>query len=117
MADFKPTGNRRTQGPDLADVYRRFRPDYLRDWIAYPKIFLPYTPMPDNISYRNPQPLLSELYHGTNVEQVQAVTDLLMNFDQYATQSTRIADRVKPAAQPGAEGAATSTSSSGGGAN
>ena len=30
-------------------------------------------------------------------EQIQALTDLLMNYDQYACQSTKIADRVQPA--------------------
>jgi hypothetical protein len=88
------------------------RPDYVRDWIANPKMFLPYTSMPVNIPYQDPPALLGELYHGTNVEQVQALTDLLMNYDQYARQSTRIADRVQPAP---AEGAAPATSSSSGG--
>jgi hypothetical protein len=112
VADYSPPGSPRAKAPNLADVYRRMRPDYVRDWIANPKMFLPYTSMPVNIPYQDPPALLGELYHGTNVEQVQALTDLLMNYDQYARQSTRIADRVQPAP---AEGAAPATSSSSGG--
>jgi hypothetical protein len=74
--------------------------------------------MPINIEYKNPQPVLSQLYHGTNVEQIQAITDLLMNYDQYARQSTRIADRVVPAPAEGtAPGAATPATGASGGSN
>jgi hypothetical protein len=114
VADFEPAGSPRAKAPNLADVYRRLRPDFVRDWIANPKVFLPYTSMPVNIPYDNPPPILAELYHGTNVEQVQAIADLLMNYDHYARQSTRIADRVQPVpmeATP-AEGAAPATGSS-----
>ncbi|MCL6508659.1 MAG: hypothetical protein K6T59_16735 [Bryobacteraceae bacterium] len=77
-------------------MYRRLRPEYVRDWIANPKMILPYTSMPVNIPFEDPPPVLAQLYHGTNVEQVEALTDLLMNFDEYARASTRIADRVQP---------------------
>ena len=65
--------------------------------IANPKMILPYTSMPVNIPAQEPPAVLAELYHGTNVEQIQGLTDLLMNYDQYARQSTKIADRVQPA--------------------
>jgi hypothetical protein len=97
VADYSPPGSPRAKAPNLAEVYRRLRPDFVRDWIANPKMILPYTSMPVNIPYENPPPLLGQLYHGSNVEQVEALTDLLMNYDQYARQSTRIADRVVPA--------------------
>ncbi len=96
VGDFSPAGGNRAKAPQLADVYRRLRPDYVRDWIANPKMILPYTSMPVNIPYQEPPAVLSQLYHGTNVEQVQALTDLLMNYDQYTRQSTKIADRVQP---------------------
>ena len=65
-------------------------------------MILPYTSMPVNIPVENPPTVLAQLYHGTNVEQIEALTDLLMNFDQYSRQSTKIADRVVPAAPEGA---------------
>jgi len=102
VADYSPPGSVRAKAPQLADVYRRLRPDFVRDWIANPKMILPYTSMPVNIPYENPPPILGQLYHGDNVEQIQALADLLMNYDQYARQSTRIADRVQPAAPEGA---------------
>jgi hypothetical protein len=97
VGDFSPAGAVRAKAPQLADVYRRLRPDFVRDWIANPKMILPYTAMPVNIPVQEPPAVLGELYHGTNVEQIQALTDLLMNYDQYARQSTKIADRVQPA--------------------
>jgi hypothetical protein len=97
VADFNPAGSERAKAPNLAEVYRRLRPDFVRKWIANPKMILPYTSMPVNIPFQDPPPILGQLYHGTNVEQIDALTDLLMNYDQYARQSTRIADRVVPA--------------------
>lgn len=114
VADFVPSGSARAKAPNLADVYRRLRPDFVRDWIANPKAFLPYTSMPVNIPYENPPPILNELYPGTNVEQIQALTDLLMNFDQFARQNTRIADRVKPAPMEGAAPGGTPPATGGG---
>ena len=113
VADYSPAGGNRAKAPQLADVYRRLRPEYVRNWIANPKMILPYTSMPVNIPYQDPPAVLSQLYHGTNVEQVQALTDLLMNYDQYTGQSTKIADRVQPAPAQGA----TPPAGSGGGSN
>ncbi len=36
VADFTPQGDSGTFGPNLAEVYRRLRPDFARDWIANP---------------------------------------------------------------------------------
>lgn len=105
VSDFVPSGSNRAKAPNLADVYRRLRPEYTRDWIANPKTILPYTAMPVNIKFVDPDPILGQLFHGTNVEQIEGLTDLLMNFDQYARQSTKIADRVVLPPTP-AEGAA-----------
>lgn len=101
VADYSPTGSNRAKAPNLANVYRRLRPEYARDWIANPKMFLPYTSMPVNIPYDPDLPNLGgvkqELYHGTSIEQVDAVVDLLMNYDLYTRESKKIADRVTPA--------------------
>jgi hypothetical protein len=115
VADYAPPGSERAKAPNLAEVYRRLRPDYVRNWIANPKMILPYTSMPVNIPYDNPPAMLQQLYHGNNVEQIQALTDLLMNYDQYARQSTRIADRVQPATPEGAAPATGAATGSGGG--
>ncbi len=117
VADYDPGGSIRAKAPNLANVYQRLRPDYVRDWIANPKMILPYTAMPVNIPYENPPPILQQLYHGTNAEQIEALTDLLMNYDQYARQSTRIADRVvqPPPMTEGAAPAAPATSGAGSG--
>ena len=53
VADFQPQGDPNTFGPNLADVYRRLRPKFTRDWIANPARILPYTGMPVNIPYRS----------------------------------------------------------------
>lgn len=117
VADYSPPGSARAKAPNLADVYRRLRPDFVRDWIANPKMILPYTSMPVNIPYQDPPPILAQLYHGTNVEQIDALTDLLMNYDQYARQSTRIADRVIPAPAEAAPPATPPTTGASGGTN
>jgi hypothetical protein len=104
VGDFEPQGSPRAKAPNLADVYRRLRPGYVRRWIANPKMVLPYTSMPVNVPYDPKAPfeggVKQDLYHGTSTEQVDALVDLLMNFDRYAKQNTQIADMVKPAAAP-----------------
>jgi hypothetical protein len=114
VADYSPPGSNRAKAPNLADVYRRLRPEFVRNWIANPKMILPYTSMPVNIPYQDPPAILSQLYHGSNVEQVQALSDLLMNYDQYARQSTTIADRVKPTPVEGAKPATGDANTSSG---
>jgi hypothetical protein len=103
VADFTPQGDPTTFGPNLADVYRRMRPEFMRDWIANPVRILPYTPMPVNIPYRADDPqfhggVAQDLYHGTSTEQVNGVVDLLMNFDAYARGNTSITPLVQRAA-------------------
>ncbi len=107
--DFRPQGSVRAQAPNLADVYRRMRPDYLRNWIARPTYYLPYTSMPVNIPYKPGEPNLGgvkqELFHGTSVEQLDGLVDLLMNFDVYTSQQVRVNDLIPKAApmeEPGA---------------
>ena len=101
VSDYQPEGSPRGLGPNLANVYRRMRGDYLRHWIANPMRVLPYTPMPavikDNVpdNERVPQ----TLYHGTPIQQLDAVVDLLMNFDRYTAGQSSIAPMIaKPTA-------------------
>ncbi len=107
VADYRPGdvegGSERAIAPDLADVYKRLRSDYVRDWIARPNRILPYTPMPAVIPYKGAANELvpQDLYHGTPTQQLDAVVDLLMNFDRYLAGQSSIAPMVKaPATQP-----------------
>ncbi|MFO0817775.1 MAG: hypothetical protein U1A77_07535 [Pirellulales bacterium] len=122
VGDFEPTGSERAKAPNLAKIYERLRPGYLRDWIANPKRLLPYTSMPVNIPYDPDAPNLGgisqDLYHGTSIEQVDALVDLLMNYDNYAKQKALVAPLVQQAAPPPApastEAAAEPAKSEGG---
>ena len=93
VGDFDPRTSDRAKGPNLADVYKRFRPDYVRRWIAEPVSVLPYTGMPIIIPYQPAAPQLGgvaqSLYPGTSVQQLDALVDLLMNFDAYTRQRAR----------------------------
>ena len=111
VSDFQPQGANRGKAPNLADVYRRLRPEYTRNWIANPKMILPYTSMPVQFAYDPAAPhegtaVKQELYHGTGAEQVDGLVDLLMNFDQYTRQSRKVAEMIKPATTPPAAGEA-----------
>jgi hypothetical protein len=108
VADFQSDNTPRAQGPNLARVYKRLRPDYLRRWIAYPTMILPYTAMPENIKYDPMTEQVSDKwYHGTRTDQIDGLVDLLMNFDEYAKRNTHIADLVPP--PPKVEPAAAET--------
>ena len=102
VADHDPGGSLRAKAPNLAEVYKRLRPDYVRRWVANPNRILPYTPMLSVIKYDASAEHLGgmpqELYRGTSVEQLDAVVDLLMNFDRYTAGRSAIAPLVKPAA-------------------
>ena len=105
VGDYAPKGAIKTQGPQLSNVYERLRPQYVRDWIANPKRILPYTGMPVNIPYdANAEHLggvSQDLYHGTSIDQLDGVVDLLMNFDEYAKRQTDIGSMVQEAPEDG----------------
>ncbi|MDP7205175.1 MAG: hypothetical protein QGH11_06400, partial [Pirellulaceae bacterium] len=93
----------RGKAPDLSRVFERLRPGYLRRWIAKPSGVLPYTNMPVNVPYKPEEMeylggVSQELYHGTSVEQVDALVDLLMNYDKYAQRRASIRPLVEAAA-------------------
>ena len=86
-----------------AGVFERLRPDYIRRWIAKPSGILPYTSMPVNIQYKPEDAefqggVAQKLYHGTSVEQVDALVDLLMNYDKYTQRRVSIRPLVEAAA-------------------
>ena len=110
VSDFQPGGSQRTQGPNLARVHRRLRPEFVRRWIGNPKSVLPYTGMPVNIPYNPGAPGIPvKVYDGTSVEQLEALVDLIVNFDFYTNAHTRIAPLVQPAPASAAAAAPTAT--------
>lgn len=100
VGDFNPKGADRAKAPNLAEVSSRMRPEFMRTWVANPKSLLPYTSMPVNVPYDatatvfQPVPNQPVLYHGTTTETVDALVDLLLNFDAYAKQRSPIAPMV-----------------------
>jgi len=102
VEDFMPKGDATTFGPNLADVHRRLRPEYLQRWVANPKRILPYTGMPVNIPYKaeaeNLGGIAQMIFRGTSLEQIDGLVDLLMNFDTYAKRQTSVTPMVEAAA-------------------
>ncbi len=100
VGDFAPTGSARAQAPNLAHVYSRLRAEYVRRWIAKPTSIHPYTAMPVNIPYDPDAPFMGstvpqDLLPGTSLQQLEALVDLLMNYDHYSQQRSLITPLVK----------------------
>ncbi len=98
VGSYSPPGNPKALAPQLERVHERLRPDYVHDWIANPKRFLPYTGMPVNIPFD--APVSQELYRGSSEQQVDALTDLLMHFDAFAKRSLPLEAYLGPLAAP-----------------
>jgi len=100
VGDYAPPGNPKALAPQLERVHERLRPDYVHNWIANPKRFLPYTGMPVNIPFD--KPVSQDLYAGTSEEQVDALTDLLMQYDTFAKRNLSLDAylRQQPPQQP-----------------
>ena len=82
VGSYSPPGNPKALAPQLERVHERLQPDYVHNWIANPKRYLPYTGMPVNIPFD--KPVSQDLYPGSSEQQVDALTDLLMHFDTFA---------------------------------
>ena len=108
IGDYGPGGETRTVlAPRLDQVGRRIRPEYVRRWLANPKSALPYTGMPVNFPPTGPL-LGQELYTGSSIEQLEAVVDLLLNYDWYMHGRTSIkslAESIKQEEPPAKAGA------------
>jgi hypothetical protein len=114
VADQLPEGGDRANGPNLANVYARLQPDYMKRWIAKPSFTLPYTKMQELIPFDPNSPALGgftlpvldadgkplldddgnpetmQVFHGTSEQQLQAVVDLLSSFDRFLKSRTSI---------------------------
>ncbi|MBI3838495.1 MAG: c-type cytochrome [Planctomycetia bacterium] len=101
FGDFNPQGSQRAKAPQLDEVYKRLRPNWTLAWIAKPQRLLPYTGMPVNVQHD--KPVSQSLYSGTSEEQLNAVVDLLLNYDRYMETETSIERIIKQQAQPAAD--------------
>jgi cbb3-type cytochrome oxidase cytochrome c subunit len=100
VGDFIPTKEERGKGPDLSQVYKRLRPDYVRNYVAQPTVYLPYTGMPVNIKYDPALPFTGslvpqELFPGDSMDQLEGLIDFLMNYDEFAVEQNQITPRVR----------------------
>ena len=99
VGDFLPDQPMRTRGPNLAQVEDRLRPEYVRRWIANPLQILPYTAMPLNVKYNAEGEFLGgidqKFYHGTSVDQLDALVDLLMNYREFTSKRANVSELVK----------------------
>jgi len=111
VGDYEVRGAVKTLGPDLDEVYRRMRPEYVRHWLANPQRILPYTGMPVNIPYDPAAPhfggVKQQLFPGPSVAQLDGVVDLLMNFDEYTKRQTSVKSLVREPTQPEGEPSAS----------
>jgi hypothetical protein len=96
LGDFTPAGSEKALAPQLAETYKRLRPEWTHNWVANPKRILPYTGMPTNIPFG--KPVSQSLYKGDSDQQLNGVVDLLLNFDRFMESRTSIKPLVKPAA-------------------
>ncbi len=107
VGDYQVRGAVKALGPNLDQVYRRLRPDYVHRWVANPQRILPYTGMPVNIPFDPAPPnfggVNQALFPGSSMAQLGGVVDLLMNFDEYTRRQTSVKGLVKeppPGGQP-----------------
>ncbi len=103
LGDFAPGGSDRAKAPQLGEVYERLRPDYVLDWIANPKRILPYTGMPVNVPFD--KPVDQKLYKGDSDQQLNALVDLLLNYDRFMESKTSIKPLIKSPPAAAAENA------------
>ncbi len=111
LGDFTPQGTDRDMAPQLGQVYRRLRPEFLQAWLSNPKRLLPYTGMPVNfpvdktldpkVIMGDKGPLITE---GESPDHVDAVVDLLLNYDRYVKEQYSIKPLIQAAPMPPATG-------------
>jgi cytochrome c2 len=106
IGDYQVRGAVKTLGPNLDEVYRRMRPEYVHHWVANPQRILPYTGMPVNIPFDPNSPtyggVSQELFRGASFDQLSGLVDLLMNFDEYAKRRTSVKGLVREPTAPAA---------------
>ena len=101
VGDFDPVAADRAKAPDLSRCLSSIAHRIMCDagWLdrrpSCPtrvcQSTFPTPPDEDFLGTTIPQ----DLYHGTSLEQLEALVDLLMNYDQYARQRSPISPLVK----------------------
>ena len=81
---------------------RRIRPEYLRRWLANPKSVLPYTAMPVNFPPTG-EPLGQDLYRASSAEQLDALVELLLDYEWYMSRRSSIEKMIDSAKKEAAE--------------
>jgi cytochrome c2 len=116
VGDFAPQGSEKDLAPQLGQIYRRLRPEYLEAWLANPKRLLPYTGMPVNFPVDkalDPEVIKGDkgklITEGESREHLEAVVDLLLNYDEFTKNHFSVKPLVQAAPMPGAEGQPTSS--------
>ncbi len=104
IGDYSPGGAiRSTLAPDLAEVGRRIHPEFLRRWLANPKAILPYTAMTVNFPPTGGPPERG-LFGGSSSKQLDAVTELLLQWNRYVKGRMSIRQLVPPAKEKESSG-------------
>ena len=104
IGDYSPGGETQTiLAPDLAQVGRRIRPEYLRRWLADPRSILPYTGMPVNFPPEGAA-LGQDLMPAASRDQLEAAADLLLHSVERVSRPVAVCE---PATSP-QSGSATS---------
>ncbi len=94
IGDYRPGGTATKMAPDLENVGRRLRGEYVRRWLAHPRATLPYTPMPVNFPPSG-DPLGQDLLPGSSTQQIEAVVELLIGYDDYLRSRTSTRKRIE----------------------
>ncbi len=107
VGDFAPDGGAEALAPNLDQVHQRLRGDYLERWIANPKHILPYTAMFSVI--KPEQPIRADKFEGevgsliqegTPMQQIDAIVDLLLNYDRYMKNQVSIKPLIQGSPPP-----------------
>ncbi len=93
VGDYTPKGSERNNAPRLDQVYNRLRPEFLLPWMANPKRLLPYTRMQANVP--PDKPISQSLFKGSSDDQLNALVDLMLNYDRFMESKTSITPLIK----------------------
>lgn len=104
LGDFTPPGSEREMAPQLGQIYRRLRPEFVEAWLSNPKRLLLYTGMPVNfpldktldpmVIKGEKGPLITE---GKSPDHLEAVVDLILNYDRYVKEQYSIKPLIQAA--------------------
>lgn len=111
VGNYTPEGRPTGLAPRLDRVHTRLRPEFVRNWLANPLLILPYTGMPQNFKVTEPakkqffeeDPHGKLIGEGTSEQQIDAIVDLLLNYDTVMKNKVEITvKKVKvPPMEPG----------------